>query len=52
MKKETLLEIILGTIGGLIFAIGMCMCLVTKWDMLKPGVIVAIMSLIFLYMLL
>ena len=25
MKKETLLEIITGTIGGLIFAIGMCM---------------------------
>ena len=25
MKKETLLEIILGTVGGLIFAIGMTM---------------------------
>lgn len=48
MKKETLLEIILGTIGGLIFAIGMCMCLVTKWDMLKPGVIVAIIGFIVL----
>ena len=30
MKKETLLEIILGTIGGLVFAIGMCMCLLLK----------------------
>ena len=26
MKKETLWEIILGTIGGLIFAVGMCVC--------------------------
>lgn len=34
MKKETLLEIILGTIGGLIFAIGMCMCLIPEWNML------------------
>ena len=30
MKKETLLEIILGTIGGLVFAIGMCMCLLPE----------------------
>lgn len=44
MKKETLLEIILGTVGGLVFAIGMCMCLVTEWDMLVPGVVVAIIG--------
>lgn len=48
MKKETLLEIILGTIGGLIFAVGMCMCLVTEWDMLKIGVVVAIIGFIIL----
>ena len=44
MKKETLLEIILGTVGGLIFAIGMCMCLVTEWNMLKAGVVVSIIG--------
>lgn len=48
MKKETLLEIILGTIGGLVFAIGMCMCLVTEWDMLVPGVVVAIIGFLIL----
>lgn len=48
MKKETLLEIILGTIGGLIFAIGMCMCLVTEWNMLTIGVIVAVIGFIIL----
>lgn len=48
MKKETLLEIILGTIGGLIFAIGMCMCLVTEWDMLVPGAVVAVVGFIVL----
>ena len=46
MKKDTLLTIILGTIGGLIFAIGMCMCLVTEWNMLKPGIIVALIGFI------
>ena len=48
MKKETLLEIILGTIGGLIFAVGMCMCLIPEWNMFKTGVIVAIIGFIIL----
>jgi len=48
MKKETLLEIILGTIGGLVFAIGMCMCLIPEWNMLKAGVIVSIIGFVIL----
>lgn len=48
MKKETLLEIILGTIGGLIFAIGMCMGLIPEWDMLKEGIIVGIIGFVIL----
>jgi len=48
MKKETLLQIILGTIGGLIFAIGMCMCLLPEWDMFTPGVVVSIIGFIIL----
>ena len=48
MKKETLLEIVLGTIGGLIFAVGMCMCLIPEWDLFNAGVIVAIVGFIVL----
>ena len=48
MKKERLLEIILGTIGGLTFAIAMCMCLIPEWNMFKAGVIVAIVGFIIL----
>ena len=48
MKKETLLEIILGTIGGLIFAIGMCMCLIPEWNLFTAGVVVAIIGFIVL----
>lgn len=48
MKKETLLEIILGTIGGLVLSIGMCMCLVTEWNMLVPGAVVAVIGFIVL----
>ena len=48
MKKETLLEIILGTVGGLVFAIGMCMCLIPEWNMFKTGVVVAVVGFIIL----
>ncbi len=48
MKKETLLEIILGTIGGLVFAIGMCMCLIPEWDLFKAGCVVAVIGFIIL----
>ncbi len=48
MKKETLLEIILGTIGGLVFAIGMCMCLIPEWDLFKVGVVVTVVGFIVL----
>ena len=48
MKKETLLEIILGTIGGLVFAVGMCMCLIPEWDLFKAGIVVSIVGFIVL----
>ena len=48
MKKETLLEIILGTVGGLVFAIGMCMCLIPEWNLFKAGVITAIIGFLIL----
>lgn len=48
MKKETLLQIILGTIGGLVFAIGMCMCLLPEWDMFTSGVVTAIIGFLIL----
>lgn len=48
MKKENLLEIILGTIGGLVFGIGMCMCLIPEWDLFKAGVVVAVVGFIIL----
>ena len=48
MKKETLLEIILGTIGGLVFAIGMCMCLIPEWNMFTAGVVVTVIGFIIL----
>ncbi|MDE7234074.1 MAG: hypothetical protein K2N29_03335 [Ruminiclostridium sp.] len=40
MKKENFITLILGTIGGLLFGIGMCMCLLPEWNAFTPGVVV------------
>jgi len=39
MKKSNFVAMILGTVGGTLFAIGMCMCLLEEWAAFKPGVI-------------
>ena len=44
MRKENLIEIILGTIGGLIFSLGMCMCLIIEWSLFTAGVITTIIG--------
>ncbi|MBQ2927605.1 MAG: hypothetical protein IJD98_03425 [Oscillospiraceae bacterium] len=39
MKKSTFVNLIVGTIGGLLFALGMCMCLLPEWNAFKIGVV-------------
>ena len=39
MKKENFITLVLGTVGGLLFALGMCMALLPEWDAFLPGVI-------------
>lgn len=39
MKKSTFLNLVVGTIGGLLFALGMCMCLLPEWNAFKIGVV-------------
>ena len=42
MEKKTLVKIILGTVGGLVFALGMCCCLLPEWNLFSFGVGMAI----------
>ena len=39
MKKSSFVAMILGTIGGILFALGMCMALIPEWNAFRPGVI-------------
>lgn len=38
MTKKNYLFLVLTVVGGLIFALGMCMCLLPEWNAFKPGV--------------
>ncbi len=42
MENKTLIKIILGAVGGLIFALGLCCCLLPEWDLFTFGVGMAI----------
>lgn len=44
MKKSTFVAMILGTIGGILFALGMCMTLIPEWNAFKPGVIMGVIG--------
>lgn len=48
MKKSTFVSMILGTIGGILFALGMCMALIPEWNTFKPGVIVGVTGVVVL----
>lgn len=39
MKKKNFVTLILSTVGGLIFALDMCMCLLPEWNVFTQGVI-------------
>ncbi len=39
MKKSSFVAMILGTIGGILFALGMCMVLVEEWSARTPGIV-------------
>ena len=39
MKKSAFVNLMIGTIGGLLFALGMCMCLLPEWNAFKIGVV-------------
>ena len=52
MEKKTLVKIILGTVGGLVFALGMCCCLLPEWNLFGFGVGLAIAGGVLLAILL
>ena len=48
MKKSTFVAMILGTIGGILFALGMCMALIPEWNAFREGVIMGVAGMVVL----
>ena len=44
MTKKNFVFLVLTVVGGLLFALGMCMCLLPEWNAFKPGVVVTALS--------
>ena len=46
MKKSNFIALILGTIGGIFFALGMCTALLPEWGMSGQGIAAGIAGLL------
>ena len=42
MKKSSFTALLLGTLSGVLFAIGMCMALIAEWNAFTPGVVLGL----------
>ena len=51
MKKSTFVSMILGTIGGILFSLGMCMALIQEWNAFRPGIIMGTIGIVVLFIM-
>ena len=53
MKKKDFVTLILSTVGGILFALGMCMALLPEWEAMTQGIVIgAIGAVVLLAMVL
>ena len=48
MKKKDFITLIMSTVGGILFALGMCMALLPEWGAMVPGVVIGIIGAVIL----
>lgn len=46
MKKSSFVAMMLGTVSGVLFALGMCMALLPEWNAFKPGVVFGLLGMV------
>ena len=46
MKKSSFVAMVLGTVSGVLFALGMCMALIPEWNAFQPGIIFGCVGLV------
>lgn len=47
MKKSSFAALVMGTISGMLFALGMCMALLPEWNAFTQGVIFGCVGIVF-----
>lgn len=52
MEKKNFISLIMGTVGGILFAIGMCMCLLPQWNAFNQGAVISVIGLVVLLIML
>lgn len=48
MKKKDFVTLIMSTVGGILFALGMCMALLPEWGAMMPGIVLGVMGAVIL----
>ena len=46
MKKSSFVAMILGTVSGILFALGMCMALIKGWNTFTSGIVLGLIGLV------
>ena len=46
MKKSSFIALILGTVSGVLFALGMCMALLPEWNAFTAGIVFGVIGLV------
>lgn len=52
MSKKNFVSLILGTVGGILFALGMCMAMIPEWNAFTQGIVVGCVGLVVLLVML
>ena len=48
MRKKDFVTLIMSTIGGILFALGMCMALLPEWGAMTQGIVMGVVGLVVL----
>ena len=52
MKKKNFVSLLLGVVGGILFSVGMCMCLLPQWQSFNQGILLGSIGLAVLLVML
>ncbi len=52
MKKKDFVTLIMSTVGGILFALGMCMALLPEWGAMNQGIVIGVIGMAVLLIML